>query len=64
MASFMKSIRRLEAKSDRKAERFVFNHPYLGFFAMFLIMPILILATVAAITMLIALPTAFLFCWM
>lgn len=61
MASFMKSIRRLEAKFDRKAERFVFHHPYFGFFAMFLIMPILILATVAAITMLIALPTAFLF---
>lgn len=58
MASFMKSIRRLEAKFDRKAERFVFHHPYFGFFAMFLIMPILILATVAAITMLIALPTA------
>lgn len=64
MASFMKSIRRLEAKFDHKAERFVFHHPYLGFFAMFLIMPILILATVAAITMLIALPTAFLFGWM
>lgn len=32
MTSFMKSIRRLEAKFDRKAERFVFHHQYFGFF--------------------------------
>ena len=64
MTAISKSIRKFEDKFDRGAERFVFRHPYLAFLAMFIGMPIFILALVAACTILIATPMAWLFSWM
>lgn len=63
MTAIMKSIRKYENKVDRKAERFVFLHPYLSLLTMFIGMPLLILMAVAVSTTLITLPMAWVFGW-
>ena len=64
MTALLKSIHKFEDKFDRRAERFAFRHPYLAFFAMFIGMPIFILAAVAACTTVVTLPLALIFDWL
>lgn len=64
MTALLKSIRKFEDKFDRRAERFAYRHPYLAFFAMFIGMPIFILAAVAFCTTVITLPLALIFGWL
>lgn len=61
-----KSIHRLHKIGktfDRKAEGFVFHHPVIAFFAMFVGMPVFILAVVSVGTILITLPISSLLGW-
>ena len=60
MTAIFKSIRKIEDKFDRCAERFSFHHPYLAFFAMFAV----ILLVVAACTTVITLPMAWILGWL
>ncbi len=56
---FSKTIHRLHKIGvifDRKAEGFVFHHPVIAFFAMFVGMPVLILAMVSVGTLVIMFP--------
>lgn len=46
MSVIFKTIRELDKHIEAHAERFTFKHPYLSFFALFIGMPICILATV------------------
>ena len=46
MSVIFKTIRELDKRIEAHAERFTFKHPYLSFFALFIGMPICILATV------------------
>ncbi len=64
MTALLKSIHKFEDKFDRRAERFAFRHPYLAFFAMFIGMPIFILAAVAVCTTVVTLPLALVFGWL
>lgn len=64
MTAIFKSIRKIEDKFDRCAERFSFHHPYLAFFAMFAVMPAFILLVVAACTTVITLPMAWILEWL
>ena len=64
MTALLKSIHKFEDKFDRRAEHFVFRHPYLAFLAMFIGMPLFILATVAAYITVITLPLALIFGWL
>ena len=63
----MKIISRLhtaEKNIDRKFKCFIANHIYISFFIMFIAMPVLILVSVALLTIIIMLPFSFLFGWM
>lgn len=55
-----KSIRKFEREFDLRAERFLWKHPFLGFLAMFVGMPMFILVCVCVSTTVIALPVAWL----
>lgn len=57
------SIRRFERTMDEKTEKFVWNHPFLGFLLIFVGMPIFILACVSICTVLIAFPFSWLMGW-
>lgn len=61
MAAIWQSIHEFEDKFDRCAGRFALRHPFLAFLAMFIGMPVFILLSVAAATMLIAIPVTWLF---
>ena len=59
-----KSIRKFEYKFDLKAEQFIWHHPLLGFFLLFIGMPLFILLGVCISTVVIAFPMAWLFGWL
>lgn len=63
MTKIKKSFYEAEHKFDAVAEHFFFHHPYLGFFIVFIGMPIFILGAVAISTTVIMLPLSFLFGW-
>ncbi len=58
--SITKAIQNLERRFDAKAERFLWRHPFLGFFSIFIGMPALVLAGVCVSTIL----TTFPFVWL
>lgn len=63
MTKIKKSFYEAEYKFDAAAERFFFYHPYLGFFTVFIGMPIFILGAVVISTTVIMLPLSFLCGW-
>lgn len=56
MSSILKSIHKLEDKFDNRAERFAFRHPHAAVLAMFIGLPVFILAAVSLLTVLVTLP--------
>lgn len=63
MAAIIKSIHKFENRFDLRAEQFAFHHPFLAGLAMFIGMPVFILAAVSISTVVITLPFAWLFGW-
>ncbi len=58
------SIKKYEQEIDRKAERFLWRHPIPGFLAIFIGMPMFVLAGVCISTVVIAFPLAWIFGWL
>lgn len=63
MFTFFKRVSRFENRIDTSLEKFVFHHQFLGFFMIFVRMPLVTLAAVCVCTTILALPIAFLFGW-
>lgn len=59
-----KTIQKYEHTFDIKAENFIWHHPLLGFFLIFVGMPLLVLLCVCVSTVVIAFPMAWLFGWL
>jgi len=59
-----KSIKRFEQVFDKKAERFLCCHPVLGFLAIFIGVPMFVLAGVCICTVVVAFPLAWIFGWL
>lgn len=55
-----KSIREFEHEFDFKAEQYLWRHPFLGFLAIFVGMPIFVLVCVCMSTVIIAFPMVWL----
>ncbi len=51
-----REIRKFEYEFDIKAERFVWHHPFLGFLAVFIVIPVIVLACVCMSTAIITFP--------
>ena len=64
MADILKTIHRIGRKFDSEAERFVWRHPFLGFFSLFVGMPLFVLACVCISTVIIIFPIASFFGWL
>ncbi len=62
--SITKAIQNLERRFDAKAERFLWRHPFLGFFSIFIGMPAFVLAGVCVSTTLVLFPIAWLMGWL
>ena len=62
--SIINAARRFEQRFDAKAERFIWHHPLLGFFFIFIGMPLFVLLGVCISTIVIAFPMAWLFGWL
>ena len=62
--SITNATRRFEQRFDAKAERFIWHHPLLGFFFIFIGMPLFVLLGVCISTIVIAFPMAWLFGWL
>lgn len=63
MFTFIKRVSRFENRIDTSIEKFVFHHQFLGFFMIFVGMPLVTLAAVCVCTTILALPIAFLLGW-
>lgn len=63
MFTFIKRVSRFENRIDTSLEKFVFHHQFLGFFMIFVGMPLVTLAAVCVCTTILALLIAFLFGW-
>ena len=63
MFSLIKRVSHFERQADASMERFLFHHQFLGFFIVFIGMPLVTLAAVCAGTAMIAFPLAVLFDW-
>lgn len=59
--TIIQTIRKYEQEFDLKAERFLWKHPFFGFFFIFVGIPIFILLCVCISTTVITLPAAWLF---
>jgi len=59
-----KFIRKFEYEFDKKAERFIWKHPFLGALSIFVGMPVFILICVCISTTAIAFPMAWIFGWL
>ncbi len=64
MMSIKKSIDEWTNRFDKRAEMFAFHHPYLAYFVMFIVMPVLVLVAVFIGTVIIALPMAWIMGWL
>ena len=64
MMSVKKSIHKWINRFDKRAGLFVFHHPYLAYFAMFIVTPLLVLTAVFIGTVIIALPMAWIMGWL
>ena len=61
--SIIKAIKKCEYDSEVRAEKFLWHHPVLGFFSIFVGMPLIVLCAVCAITIVFAFPMSLLFGW-
>lgn len=59
-----KSIHKYEHKLDAKTEHFIFHHPVLGFFTVFVGIPLLVLLCVCVCTIAIVFPLAWVLGWL
>ena len=64
MSAIFKAIHELDKRIEVRAEHFAFKHPYLSFFAVFIGMPICVLAAVFFFTVIITVPIALIFGWL
>ena len=64
MAVLLKRIHALDKRIEARVDHFSFKHPVLSFFAVFIGMPIFILAAVFFFTMITAVPIALIFGWL
>lgn len=64
MSVLLKRIHELDKRIEADAEHFAFKHPYLSFFAIFIGMPICVLAAVFFFTVIITVPIALIFGWL
>lgn len=62
--SIIKTIRKYEHTFDVEAEKFIWHHPLMGFFLIFVGMPLFVLLGVCISTVVIAFPMAWLFGWL
>lgn len=61
--SDFKSLPEAEERFDRRAEYFASHHPVMAFWTMFVGIPLFILMTVSASTLVLTLPFAMVFGW-
>lgn len=64
MSVILKTIHDLDKSIEVHAEHFVFKHPYLSFFTLFIGIPICVLAAVFFFTVIITVPIALIFGWL
>lgn len=63
MSAIFKSIHEFDKRIEARADRFSFKHPYLSYFALFIGMPICVIAAVFFFTVIITVPIALIFGW-
>ena len=63
MNASVKWIYKFESRFDKCAKRFIFHHPFIAFLVMFIGAPIFIIIVVAAFSILITFPVAWMFGW-
>ena len=64
MLTVFKTIHEFDKRIEAHAEHFSFKHPYISFFALFIGMPICVLAAVFFFTVIITFPIALVFGWL
>ena len=64
MSAIFKAIHEFDKRIEARAEHFSFKHPYISFFALFIGMPICVLAAVFFFTVIITVPIALIFWWL
>ena len=63
MSAILKTIHEFDKRIEARAEHFAFKHPYLSFFAVFIGMPICVLAAVCLFAFTLTVPIALIFGW-
>ena len=64
MLTVFKTIHEFDKRIEAHAEHFSFKHPYISFFALFIGMPICVLAAVFFFIVIITFPIALIFGWL
>ena len=64
MSAIFKAISQFDKRIEARAEHFAFKHPYISFFALFVGMPICVLAAVLFFTVIVTIPIALFFGWL
>ena len=64
MLAVFKTIHELDKRIEVHAEHFAFKHPDISFFALFIGMPICVLAAVFFLTVILTVPIALIFGWL
>ena len=64
MSAILKTIHKFDKRVEAHAEHFAFQHPYLSFFALFIGMPICVLAAVFFFTVIITIPISLIVGWL
>ena len=64
MSAILKTIHKFDKRVEAHAEHFAFQHPDLSFFALFIGMPICVLAAVFFFTVIITIPISLIFGWL
>lgn len=64
MPAVFKTIHALDKRIEAHAEHFSFKHPYISFFALFIGVPICVLAAVFFFTVIFTVPIALAFGWL
>ena len=63
MTAILRAFREAEERFDHRAEYFASHHPVMAFWTMFVGIPLFILMTVSASTLVLTLPFAMVFGW-
>ena len=64
MSAIFKAISQFDKRIEARAEHFAFKHLYISFFALFVGMPICVLAAVLFFTVIVTIPIALFFGWL